>query len=165
MHAPTAAHKTLPFGTWVRVVNQRNRKQAFVRINDRGPFVRGRIIDLSRKAAEDLDMIGSGTDVVSLYLTTKPKLQEPADTPTRTPTQGDWTIQVGSFSEYPRALRVAERFSEIDVRVRIEQFGALFRVRLGSFPSRQDAEHFSETLDLRDLDTWILDMNLERNKP
>ncbi|MEN8006449.1 MAG: septal ring lytic transglycosylase RlpA family protein [Candidatus Krumholzibacteriota bacterium] len=56
----TAAHKTLPFGTRVRVTNLSNGKKVLVRINDRGPFVAGRIIDLSYKAAGDLDMISAG---------------------------------------------------------------------------------------------------------
>jgi rare lipoprotein A len=62
----TAAHKTLPFGTIVKVTNQDNGKSALVKINDRGPFVEGRIIDLSRAAAERLDMVGQGVARVSL---------------------------------------------------------------------------------------------------
>ncbi|MCB1182433.1 septal ring lytic transglycosylase RlpA family protein [bacterium] len=60
----TAAHRTLPFGTRVRVTNLVNRRAVVVRINDRGPFVEGRIIDLSRRAAEELDFVRAGlTDV------------------------------------------------------------------------------------------------------
>ena len=59
-HALTAAHRTLPFGTQVRVTNLNNERSVVVRINDRGPFVRGRIIDVSRAAAERLDMLRSG---------------------------------------------------------------------------------------------------------
>jgi rare lipoprotein A len=62
----TAAHKTLPFGTIVRVTNQDNGRTALVKINDRGPFVEGRIIDLSRAAAERLDMVGQGVARVAL---------------------------------------------------------------------------------------------------
>ena len=64
----TAAHKTLPFGTQVRVTNLNNGRSVVVRINDRGPFVGGRVIDLSRRAAEMIDMIGSGTAPVRLEL-------------------------------------------------------------------------------------------------
>jgi rare lipoprotein A len=60
------AHRTLPFGTRVLVTNLRNGKTAIVRITDRGPYGRGRIIDVSRAAARELDMIGSGTARVSL---------------------------------------------------------------------------------------------------
>lgn len=61
MEAMTAAHRELPFGSWVRVVNLDNGRETRVRINDRGPFARGRIIDLSRAAAREIEMIGSGT--------------------------------------------------------------------------------------------------------
>jgi rare lipoprotein A len=62
----TAAHRTLPFGTHVRVTNMRNGKAVVVRIVDRGPYGRGRIIDLSRAAAVELDMISAGTAMVSI---------------------------------------------------------------------------------------------------
>ena len=58
--AMTAAHRTLPFGTKLRVTNQRNGKSVVVRINDRGPFIRGRVIDLSKAAAQQLGFISSG---------------------------------------------------------------------------------------------------------
>jgi rare lipoprotein A len=56
----TAAHRSLPFGTKVRVTNKRNGKAVVVRINDRGPFVRGRVIDVSKAAARELGFIGTG---------------------------------------------------------------------------------------------------------
>ena len=62
----TAAHKTLPCGTKVRVKNLRNGREVIVEITDRGPFVRGRIIDLSRFAADLLDMVGRGVDRVAI---------------------------------------------------------------------------------------------------
>ncbi|MCH7400271.1 septal ring lytic transglycosylase RlpA family protein [Belliella kenyensis] len=67
-HKMTAAHKTLPFGTKVKVINQTNGKRVRVRINDRGPFVSGRIIDLSKKAAKKIDLLDAGeTDVKIKY--------------------------------------------------------------------------------------------------
>lgn len=65
-NAMTAAHKTLPFGTKVRVKNVKNDKSVIVRINDRGPFAKGRVIDVSRAAAKKLDMINSGTAKVNI---------------------------------------------------------------------------------------------------
>jgi len=62
----TAAHRTLPFGTQVRVTNLANGRSVIVRVNDRGPFGRGRIIDVSRAAARELGMIGSGVAKVRL---------------------------------------------------------------------------------------------------
>ena len=67
----TAAHKTLPFGTIVAVKNLKNGKDVIVQITDRGPFVAGRIIDVSKRAAQDLDMIGSGVAPVDVYVLKK----------------------------------------------------------------------------------------------
>jgi len=61
MNELTCAHKTLPFGTRLRVENLDNGRAVTVRVNDRGPFVDGRIVDVSRRAAEELGMVGSGT--------------------------------------------------------------------------------------------------------
>jgi rare lipoprotein A len=66
MNAMTAAHRTLPLASWVRVTNQTNNKSVVVKINDRGPYVRGRIIDLSSAAAAALDMRGVGTSKVTI---------------------------------------------------------------------------------------------------
>ena len=70
-HKLTAAHKTLPFGTKVTVINLANRKRTKVRITDRGPFVQGRIIDLSKKAAKKINMIDAGVVPVELKYKTK----------------------------------------------------------------------------------------------
>ena len=66
MHDLTAAHPTLPFGTQVRVTNQKNGKSVIVRINDRGPFVKNRVLDLSRKAAQLIGLIQSGVGRVKI---------------------------------------------------------------------------------------------------
>ena len=68
MHGLTAAHRSLPFGTKVRVTNRKNGKSVVVRINDRGPFVGKRVIDLSRGAAQAVSMIGSGIAPVTLQV-------------------------------------------------------------------------------------------------
>ena len=70
-HKLTAAHKTLPFGTKVTVINLANRKRTKVHITDRGPFVQGRIIDLSKKAAKKINMIDAGVVPVELKYKTK----------------------------------------------------------------------------------------------
>jgi len=70
-YALTAAHRTLPFGTMVRVMNQRTHKSCLVKITDRGPFAHGRIIDLSRKAASSIGMLGSGVAKVSVEVVKK----------------------------------------------------------------------------------------------
>lgn len=88
----TAAHKTLIFGTVVRVTNSENGKSVDVRINDRGPFVEGRIIDLSRAAAEAIDMTGSGIAHVTLEILSVPRITV--------------TIQVGAYSREDNAVAV-----------------------------------------------------------
>lgn len=65
--AMTAAHRTLPFGTKVKVVNEKNGRSVVVRVNDRGPFIRGRIIDLAKGPAQALGVTSTGTAYVSLH--------------------------------------------------------------------------------------------------
>lgn len=80
MYLYTAAHKTLPLGTWVRVTNKSNGKIVWVRINDRGPYHSDRIIDLSYQAAKDLEIIEEGTEEVIIEEVdwkTTPKIEEP----------------------------------------------------------------------------------------
>ena len=72
MRLMTAAHLRLPFGTWLRVTNRRNKKWVDVRVNDRGPFVKNRIIDLSQAAAEKIEMIGAGVERVVVEVIAKP---------------------------------------------------------------------------------------------
>ena len=72
MHKLTAAHRTLPFGTIVKVTNRKNNKSVVVRITDRGPFVRGRIIDLSYGAAAQIDMINEGLVPVKIIVIKTP---------------------------------------------------------------------------------------------
>ncbi len=73
MQQLTAAHRTLPFNTWLQVTNLSNGKRVDVKVNDRGPFVRGRILDLSLRAAEQIDMVREGTTKVRLKVIPPPK--------------------------------------------------------------------------------------------
>src|SRR5574344_392625 len=109
MYSLTAAHKTLPFNTIVKVTNLRNGKTVNVRINDRGPFVPGREIDLSKAAAVKLDMIGTGTATVSLEIisnSTVPSYtwKAPSDVE-----ELRWDIQVGAYAEKGNADAMAHR--------------------------------------------------------
>lgn len=96
----TAAHKTLPFNTVVEVTNLTTMKSVQVRINDRGPFIEGRIIDLSKAAADKIDMIGSGTAPVELKIVSMPAPPEVMD------------IQVAAFSNMLYAARLKKRLKE-----------------------------------------------------
>jgi rare lipoprotein A len=98
MHAMTAAHLTLPLGSIVRITNLKNGHSALVRITDRGPFVVGRIVDLSLAAAKALDVYLPGTAKVRLEV-----LQSPA----ALDTGGRWAIQIGSFTGQKAAADLA----------------------------------------------------------
>ncbi|MGA2115049.1 MAG: septal ring lytic transglycosylase RlpA family protein [Bryobacteraceae bacterium] len=96
METLVAAHRTLPFQTWVRVTNLTNRKTVDVRIIDRGPFVDGRIIDLSHEAARQIDLIGPGIAKVRLEV-----IRAPASSP-----GGLFAVQVGAFRDQSAAERL-----------------------------------------------------------
>lgn len=132
MHrSDTAAHRRFAFGTWVRVENLDNGQRTEVRINDRGPFVRGRIIDLSRGAANDIGMLGPGTARVRLVViasraaaaapppppraATSPPPSLPA-TAAAANTASGWAIQVAAFREEVRARELAARLEGATVR-------------------------------------------------
>lgn len=100
MHAMTAAHRTLPLGSIVRVTNVKTGSTAVVRITDRGPFVEGRILDLSKAAATKLDVIQPGVARVRLEV-----LQVPAPLETG----GRWAVQIGSFTDEQGASQLADR--------------------------------------------------------
>ncbi len=143
MYAMTAAHKSLPLPTYVRVRNLRNNKSIVVRVNDRGPFVDNRIIDLSYSAAIKLDMITSGTALVEV---TALSYDDPApsatrDVPTRTVTtapqaEHDVYVQVGAFGDIDNAKRrfALLRRSGIEgafVHKDENRSPALYRIRIG----------------------------------
>ena len=105
-----------------------------VRINDRGPFVHGRIIDLSQAAAREIAMLGPGTARVRLLLVAEAAVVEPSSS------SGLWAVQVGSFAEKPRADRHAERVRAAGYTVYFESYRGLTRVKVGPLDSRADAQ-------------------------
>lgn len=147
MYAMTAAHKTLPLPTYVRVRNLRNDKSIVVRVNDRGPFVHNRIIDLSYAAARRLDMVKSGTSLVEVTAISFEKpagdrptsVRKPAQPPlTSTPTVSSSHIfvQVGAFGDRSNAARRLTLLSGsgIDNAFVFEDKSSgttLYRVRIG----------------------------------
>ncbi|RJP76104.1 MAG: septal ring lytic transglycosylase RlpA family protein [Desulfobacteraceae bacterium] len=146
MHAMTAAHKTLPLGTWVRVYNKKNEKEVVVRINDRGPFVGNRIIDLSYTAAKKLDMVGPGTaPVIVVALGASKDKSRPTDTPTEfVPVNydaGTFTFQVGAFKNRENAERLVQTLSRQYENAHISRHDTgqetFYRVRVGKYTSLQ----------------------------
>ena len=132
MYALTAAHKTLPFNTKVKVTNLSNGKSVIVRINDRGPFVKGREIDLSKAAASKLDMIKSGTAKVKLTIISSDssgstKQAEKWKTADKTKT---WDIQLGAFSKRSNAEAMVKRLQDAGFKkyLAYQKVGDLTRV-------------------------------------
>jgi rare lipoprotein A len=144
MHAMTGAHPTLPLPTWVRVTNLGNGKSVVVRLNDRGPFARGRIIDLSRAAAEALDMIGAGTARVEVQ-----SLATGGTTPPAEPAA--YYAQAGAFGRRENAEALAGRLREAGIEgvtvVESSPSGSpLFRVRAGPAASLPDFDRLVERM-------------------
>jgi rare lipoprotein A len=157
MYAMTAAHKTLPMNTWVEVHNLDTNKKIKVRVNDRGPFVTGRIIDLSYTGARKVDMVGSGTARVrikALGAATEFDRKEPVAFRDLDYWTGNFTVQVGAFQEKANADRFREKLSKSYVNAHIVEHedhrGRFYRVRIGRFSSLRDAERFSENLVKKD---------------
>ena len=153
MYAMTAAHKTLPLGTYVRVHNLENNRAAEVRINDRGPFVHGRIIDLSYAAAKDLGLVGPGTARVEIVA-----LGTPATTDGGTGrafVQGDYysgnfTFQVGAFVNRENAERLKRKLDLQYTNAHITRYDngrdIFYRVRVGKATSLEQAAKYEAYL-------------------
>ncbi|MGB6390793.1 MAG: septal ring lytic transglycosylase RlpA family protein [Candidatus Acidiferrales bacterium] len=143
MHTFTAAHRTLPFGSIVRVTNLRNGMQTEVRINDRGPFVANRIIDLSQAAAQAIEMIGTGTSQVRLEVVSGPN-----------PQIGFFAVQVGAFLKEENADRLKSQLEATHPPISIAKFeapnGTFYRVRVGRIPSEAAAQQLADQLHATD---------------
>jgi rare lipoprotein A len=153
MHAMTAAHKTLPLGVYLKVSNRENGRETTVRVNDRGPFVKGRILDLSYAAAKTLGVDTVGTALVRIEALGyrqaggKERYKEPA-----TYDAGDYTVQVGAFKEQANAKRLSGELRKLfgfsDVRMTNVNNDLFYRVYAGKYSSLIAAEeaekNFSE---------------------
>ncbi len=147
MNAMTAAHKTLPLGVFVRVHNKDNGRDAVVRVNDRGPFVKNRIIDLSFAAAKKLGVDAAGTANVRIealgYRHEGPGGREEYKEP-ETYDSGNYTVQVGSFKEYANAQRLSEKlktnFGYSEARLTDVNGELFYRVYAGKYNSLRTAE-------------------------
>jgi peptidoglycan lytic transglycosylase len=113
MHAMTAAHRTLPLGSIVRVTNLKTNHTALVRITDRGPFVEGRILDLSYAAAKKLDVWQPGVAEVKV---------EVMQTPTPLSAGGRWAVQIGSFENQKQATQLADHLSHRYQTAKVNKF-------------------------------------------
>ncbi len=154
MNAMTSAHRTLPFNTRVRVTNLENGRRSESRINDRGPFIPGRIIDLSRSGAIELGVLGPGTARVAVEVVEWPRSASPGGLP------GTYAIQVGSFSERGNADRLRDELSRRHSPVHVLPWESntrrFYRVRLGSFPSEEEARRYLPALKKENLGGFVV---------
>jgi rare lipoprotein A len=130
----TAAHPTLPLGTRVMVTNLGNGKSVEVRINDRGPFLKGRVIDLSRAAARALDLVGPGTARVRI----EPLLEDG-----ESPAVVTYAVQTGAFQDGSRAIALKEslasRYDDVYMSPLRTASSLYYRVRIGPYDRRDRA--------------------------
>ena len=176
----TAAHKTLPFGTIVRVVNMENDAEVRVKINDRGPYVDGRIIDLSRSAAEKLGFVTAGLAEVQIevldagdgkgnsYSANADYDEPPVDERefydfdiARIQPAG-YGVQIGSYRELVNLVRLAENLKssyrkKVTVWVSIVQGDKYYRLIVGKEKSRKKAEALKAKLARKYPDCYIID--------
>jgi len=142
MHQLTAAHRTLPLGSVVQVRSLTSGRTVTVRVNDRGPFAKNRILDLSQAGAQTLGMIGNGTDQVEIRVTAYQG---------RPGAMGYLRVQVASFAEQANAQALASRLrgQYPDVRVEVVELagGRRYRVHVGRFTSEQQAEAVAGRLE------------------
>jgi len=163
MHFNTAAHKTLPMNTMVKVTNLRNHKSTIVRINDRGPFIRGRIIDCSYRAGKDIGLNFSGIAKVEIEVlgfagNVAPKsrihkiTQQPTN-PQRRVIISNFAIQVGAFRLLNGANIYKHKFNKLDnyYNTIVKDFrdkDGLYRVWITGFGSEDEAQDFREKYKL-----------------
>ena len=148
MDGMSAAHRTLPFGTVIRVTNLENYKSVTVRVNDRGPFVKNRIIELSSGAARELGFLDQGTATVKI------ETLEPVNG------GGPYTVQAAIFTEEESARslkeRLAKRFEQVSIVPFETGLGKLYRVRVGSYGTEEKAELVASKMKLEGVEPFIL---------
>jgi rare lipoprotein A len=148
MHQLTAAHRTLPFGSIAVVRSVNTGRQVTVRINDRGPFARNRVLDLSLAGARELGMTGAGTDKVELRV---------VGYQGRASDMGVLRVQIGSFSDQQNAINLLERTRHLYSGGRVQTVdlpeGRRYRVQIGQFAREAQAEvaasYFESSLGLQ----------------
>ncbi len=151
----TAAHKTLPLNSYVLVTNLRNQRKVIVRINDRGPFVKGRIIDLSRAAAREIGLIGSGVGHVRvelIQLDRQGRISGPATTTlAKLAKNQDASNQLLSAEEPVELTQQREQKSTKAQSVKSEKYTTLYKIRILNLDSKKQAEKLISKLGREDI--------------
>lgn len=151
MNLMTAAHRTLPFNTMVWVKNLDNGKTAMVRINDRGPFAKNRIIDLSKKAAQQLGMVGPGTANVELYVA-KNALDPSREQNLAIPT---YTVQLGSFDTEAQAFTHSSKIQGSRVEIVRKEDRTFYRVYYGLYTDKAAARRKQRELQRKNFSGFV----------
>jgi rare lipoprotein A len=144
----TAAHKTLPFGTLVKVTNPANDKSVVLRINDRGPFVGNRIIDVSEAAARKLNIHAAGVAKVKVEVIDKKEVAKASASE-----KGSYTIQTASYTDYQQAVELSQKlkafYKHLPLEIAEEQVNGqkVVLVKAGRFSNKYEAEAFNELLE------------------
>jgi len=142
MEQLVAAHRTMPFNTWLRVTNLSNGRSINVRVIDRGPFVRGRIVDLSKAAARQIEMLGPGVARVRLEV-----IAAPADVPS----EDYYGVQIGAFASYENAEKLRaeyeRRYSFAKIEVKQGRV-PLYRVLVGKESTEAAATRIAAELSV-----------------
>jgi rare lipoprotein A len=149
MYDLTAAHPTLPFGTRLMVRNVRTGQSVVVRVNDRGPFKKQRILDLSYTAAREVGVFGPGTAYVEIYPAGKVEPPQPEVVPNvvmASTVAQRYTVQVGAFSDAGRAVDLHREVARIFPEVFVHSDGTWNRVQVGLFTDREQAESLRREL-------------------
>lgn len=153
MYAMTAAHRTLPFGTVVEVRDTLSGRRVTVRINDRGPFVRGRIIDLSYGAAVALGVENDGVVPVEITVVANPRRKSEVPTASQR-----YAVQIGAFRDRSRALSVVDELSHSFPSAHVETVGPIHRVRLGPFSDRRAAQRMLRRLRRDGREAYVVEL-------
>lgn len=177
MEQLTAAHRTLPFGTWVRVRNLSNDLNVDVRIQDRGPFIKDRIIDLSRAAAREIDLIRPGIAEVRVTvietprhppIASKPPVEAPPSLPSPPPASQPvevagglelYGVQIGAFQDRARAEHLRARMKEsVGAAQIVERAGAVavYRVIVGETSEPEGADELRRRLETEFPDSFVV---------
>jgi rare lipoprotein A len=176
----TAAHKTLPFGTKIRVTNLANNESVEVIVNDRGPYVEGRVVDVSKSAAEKLGFVNQGLAEVRVEVIDAGdgKTSDPERTIDHVMVEEDefydfeierlkpngFGIQIGTYQELVNLMRLADNLKnsyqkKVTVQVKVLNGIKYYGLILGQFPSRAKAEQFRDELIKKFPDAFIVEYN------
>lgn len=147
-NAFTAAHKTLPFGTKLKVTNLNNGLSTTVVVNDRGPFKGGRIIDLSNAAAKQIKMIGTGTARVRIKsIGSTNTVNNNSSTTATSGSSGTYYVQIGAYSSRDNANAAAQKLSAQGYKYRVTSGNSgTYAVQAGPFSSNSSAESARDKL-------------------